>query len=132
MELYPRHFEALGNGRQANMERLNNILGETPQGHQQDAEQRLAHKGFTPGRDRRWRAPGIAHVDAADAYSTSIGADVREEWEDDTADMRYGDWENDANEEYTPVLPRQLPPPQHSSQEARGSIRTTQPLRPQS
>lgn len=190
MELYPRHFEALGNGRQANMERLNDILGKTPQGHQQDTEQRLPHEGFTSGRDRRWRTPGFAHVDAVDAYSTAIEADVREEWEDDTADMRYGDWENDTNEEHTQfrpqeqralasgmypmsqpsvrnsqtyprgnrsfvsrdlymtpggeprtqmgrnagdshVPPRQLPPPQHSSQEARRSVRMTQPLRPQ-
>jgi DNA replication protein DnaC len=107
MELYPRHFEALGNGRQANMERLNDILGRTPEGHQQEREQRFAHKGFTAGRDRNWRTSGIAHVDAADTYSTAIGADVREEWEDDTADMRYGDWENDANEEYSQIRPQE-------------------------
>src|SRR5713226_3272618 len=38
MELYPRHFEALGNGRQISMERLNEIFGRTPQHRQQDAE----------------------------------------------------------------------------------------------
>lgn len=90
------------------------------------------NEGFTPGRDRSWRTASIAHVDAADAYSTVIGADVREGWEDDTADMRYGDWENDANEEYTHALPRQLTPPQHSSHEVQRSVRMTQPLRPQS
>ena len=173
------------------MERLNDIIGRTPEGHQQEIEQRLAYKGFTPGRDRSWRTSGIADVDAAGAYSTVIGADVREEWEDDTADMRYGDWENDANEENTQfrpqeqraraggmypmsqppvrnsqtyprddrsfvtrdlhmtpdgepktqmgrnagdshILPRQLPAPQHASQEAHHSVRMTQPLRPRS
>src|SRR6266571_352078 len=38
MELYPRHFEALGNGRQTSMERLNNSLGRTPQHRQQNME----------------------------------------------------------------------------------------------
>jgi DNA replication protein DnaC len=103
------------------MERLNDILGRTPEGHQQEIEQRLAHKGFTPGRDRNWRTSGIAHGDAAGAYSTIIGADVREEWEDDTADMRYGDWENDANEEYTQIRP------QEQRALARGKYPTSQP-----
>src|SRR5947209_9316944 len=35
MELYPRHFKALGNGRQTSMERLNDILGRIPQHRQQ-------------------------------------------------------------------------------------------------
>jgi len=150
-------------------------------------------ESLMPGRDRNWGAQGtrgIAPADSVDAYSTLIGADVREEWEDDTADMRYGDWEN-SNEEYTQfvqqesgvisgslrsmsqvqannsqafprsnrsyvtrdlhmtpdgepgpqmarntgdpyIQAKQLPPPQHSSQEARRSIRVTQPLRAQS
>lgn len=96
-----------------------------------DLDRHSRSEGFTPGRDLRLRTPDITHVDAPDAYSTVIGADVREEWEDDTVDMLYGDWENDANEEYTHVLPRQLPQPQPSSQEAHGSVRMTQPLRPQ-
>ena len=164
--------------------------------YQQHSQQQMnldrhpRNEGFTPGRDRSWRTPGIAHIDAADAYSTVIGADVLEEREDDTADMRYGDWENDANEGYTQirpqeqgalasgmypmsqpsvrnsqtyprdnrsfvtrdlhmipdgeprtqmgrnagdshVRPRQLPPPQHSSQEAHRAVPMTQPLRPQ-
>jgi DNA replication protein DnaC len=178
------------------MERLNNILGRTPQGNQQHSQHQSnldshpRNEVFTSGRDRSRRTPGIAQVVSVDANSTTIGADVREEWEDDTADMRYGDWENDASEEYsqfrpqeqkalasgmhsmsqpsvrntqtyprgkrsfvsqdldmTPdgeprtqmgrnvgdshVPPRQLPPPQHSSQEAGRSVRMTQPLRPQ-
>ena len=56
--------------------------------------------GFTPGRDRSWGIPGAASADSLDSYSTVIDADVREDWEDDTADMRYGDWENAANEVY--------------------------------
>ncbi len=54
--------------------------------------------GFTPGRDRSWGIPAAASADSLDPYSTVIDADVREDWEDDTADMRYGDWENAANE----------------------------------
>ncbi len=59
------------------------------------------HEGFTPGRDRSWGIPGAASADSLDPYSTVIDADVREDWEDDTADMRYGDWENAGNEVYT-------------------------------
>lgn len=95
------------------MERLNDILGRTPQGHQQHSQHQsnLAshprNEGFTSGRDRSRRTPGIAQVVSVDANSTTIGADVREEWEDDTADMRYGDWENDASEEYSQFRPQE-------------------------
>jgi len=34
----------------------------------------------------------------ADSYPPIVQADVVEEWEDDAADMRYGDWENEADE----------------------------------
>src|SRR5579859_1288599 len=191
MELYQRHFKALGNGGQTSMERLNDILGKSPQRRQQDTEElnnsssqekrpgappsrhplreqtanlvsgsrpgpsRYQHKmpphprseqgqhvpqalpsaysrqrsetddarglvpyqqqrqrhmdldsyprneGFTPGRDRSWGIPGAASADSLDPHSTVIDADVREDWEDDTADMRYGDWENATNEVYT-------------------------------
>ncbi len=39
-------------------------------------------------------------------YSYRVQADVQEEWEDDTADMRYGDWENDGNDEELPSRTR--------------------------
>jgi DNA replication protein DnaC len=191
MELYPRHFEALGNGRQASMERLNDILGRTPQHRKQDTEHRhnsasqrqgispshypmreqTAHLGpgsrsaqpqyqhkipphvrseqgqslpqrphlassrqqsparvtpyqqrfqrhvdvdshtqyeedFAPGRDRNWATTGITSADSVDLYSAMAGADIREEWEDDTGDMLYGDWEDDGNDTYSPFSPQ--------------------------
>jgi DNA replication protein DnaC len=197
MELYPRHFEALGNGRQTSMERLNDILGRTSQRYQQDTEQQqnrstqpqrpgmslsrhplheqTAHQGprsrYTqsqyhqnmpphihseqdqampkgprsayprqqletnvPGspisnqqhsqrqmnlanhsqyedlgtvREHNWRSPRIAASDSVDSYSATSGADVREEWEDDTVEMRYGDWEDDGSEEYSQFRPQE-------------------------
>src|SRR6266480_7584786 len=183
MELYPRHFEALGNGRQTSMERLNNILGRTPQHRQQNIEhyhdhssqgqeispsryplrEQTSHLGpgsrssqqhyqhkipqraryeqgqyspqrshlaysrqqspakgtpyqhgfqhqvdndghiqyeedFVPGRDRSRGKAGITSADSVDLYSTMAGSDVREEWDDDTGDMLYGDWEDDGND----------------------------------
>jgi DNA replication protein DnaC len=35
-------------------------------------------------------------------YPRGMQADVQQEWEDDTADMRYGDWENDGDDEELP------------------------------
>src|SRR5215472_1883679 len=197
MELYPRHFEALGNGRQTTMERLNEILGRTPRHYQQDTEQdnkrssqfqrqgapvsrhplreqtarlepgprsaqsqyphripphirsdqgqpmpqgprqsdpsqrpetnmpvraavnqqysqRQAHldkpleyEDFEPGRERSWRTPGTVSADSVTSYSRVSGADVREEWEDDTVDMRYGDWEDDGSEDYAQFSPQE-------------------------
>src|SRR5712692_6073586 len=56
MELYPRHFEALGNGRQTSMERLNNIFGRTPQHRQQDMENHhnpsTQRQGISPLREQ--------------------------------------------------------------------------------
>jgi DNA replication protein DnaC len=75
--------------------------------HQMNLDRHTRNEDFTSGRDRSWRTTGIVHADSADAYSTTFEADVREEWEDDTADMRYGDWENDANEEYTQFKPQE-------------------------
>jgi DNA replication protein DnaC len=91
--------------------------------------------------------------------SSAIQADVQDEWEDDTAGMRYGDWENDEDEgqigqayrrpKAAPVprtshplvtrnlrdaqaLPPHLPSPQAPPQEVRrSSHRLTQPLTPQ-
>src|SRR6266480_3269328 len=40
---------------------------------------------------------GITSADSVDVYSTMAGSDVREEWDDDTGDMLYGDWEDDGN-----------------------------------
>ena len=37
-------------------------------------------------------------------YPHGMQADVQQEWEDDTADMRYGDWESDGDDEE--LLPR--------------------------
>src|SRR5260221_9800920 len=47
MELYSRHLTALGNGRQANMERLNNIIGRATQRRPQGPEQRPAQGNAT-------------------------------------------------------------------------------------
>lgn len=47
---------------------------------------------FAPARDR--------------SYPHKAQADVKEEWEDDTADMRYGDWENGGDDEELPPRPR--------------------------
>src|SRR5438132_1520076 len=47
MELYPRHFEALGNGRQATMERLNEIMARTTP-RQQALQQQLSRGQGTP------------------------------------------------------------------------------------
>ncbi|HZU65670.1 MAG TPA: ATP-binding protein [Ktedonobacteraceae bacterium] len=57
-----------------------------------DGARSLQDEQFVPGRNQ--------------GYSYRIQADVQDEWEDDTADMRYGDWENDANDEALPPLPR--------------------------
>jgi DNA replication protein DnaC len=39
-------------------------------------------------------------------YLHGVQPDVQEKWEDDTADMRYGDWENDVDDEELPPRPR--------------------------
>src|SRR5437588_700121 len=52
MELYPRHFKALGNGRQAIMERLNDIMARTTR-RQQPLEQRLPDGQGTSPQGRR-------------------------------------------------------------------------------
>ncbi|HLH63771.1 MAG TPA: ATP-binding protein [Ktedonobacteraceae bacterium] len=57
-----------------------------------DGARSLQDDQFVPGRNQ--------------GYSYRIQADVQDEWEDDTADMRYGDWENDADDEASPPLPR--------------------------
>ncbi len=67
-----------------------------------DLDSHPRNEDLTPTHDRSRGAPRIAPPDSIDAYSTIIESDVREEWEDDTADMRYGDWENDGNEAYIP------------------------------
>ncbi len=41
---------------------------------------------------------GITSADSVDEYSVLVGSDVREEWDDDTGDMLYGDWEDDGND----------------------------------
>ena len=92
-------------------------------------------------------------------HPSAVQADVQDEWEDDTAGMRYGDWENDEDEgqigqsylrpKASPLprtshqlvtrnlrdaqaLPPHLPSPQAPPQEVRrSSHRLTQPLTPQ-
>ncbi len=49
-------------------------------------------------RDRSREKRGITSADSVDVYSTMSGSDVREEWDDDTGDMLYGDWEDDRND----------------------------------
>jgi DNA replication protein DnaC len=76
--------------------------------HQMDVERHPRTEEFAPARDHNWGASRMALADSADAYSAVVQADVLEEWEDDTADMRYGDWESDGNEEYTQPRPHDL------------------------
>ena len=52
-------------------------------------------------------AQGDDFVSARDgAHPYGVQADVQEEWDDDTADMRYGDWENEGDDEELPPRPR--------------------------
>ena len=53
---------------------------------------------FVPGQDRSRGRTGITSADSVDVYSAMAGGDVREEWDDDTGDMLYGDWEDDGND----------------------------------
>ena len=68
---------------------------------QVDVDNHPQYDEFASDRERSWRSPGIASSDSVDSYSTTSGADVREEWEDDTVGMRYGDWEDEGRETYT-------------------------------
>ena len=61
---------------------------------------------FVPGRDRSWETTGITSADSVDLYSAMAGADIREEWEDDTGGMLYGDWEDDGNDTYSQFSPQ--------------------------
>jgi DNA replication protein DnaC len=54
-----------------------------------------------PGRNHNWRTTGINSADSVDLYSATAGADIREEWGDDTGDMLYGDWEDEGNDTYS-------------------------------
>ncbi len=102
------------------MERLNDILGRTPQHHQQDREQRnnRSSQPQSPGMSNS-RYPlreqtahlGPGSLSAQSQYQHRLpqtsGADVQEEWEDDTVEMRYGDWEDDGNELYSQFRPQE-------------------------
>ncbi len=77
-----------------------------PQRHV-DLDSHFQYEDFAHDRERSWGAPGAASADSADSYSTMAEADVREEWEDDTGDMRYGDWENDGIESYSQFRPQE-------------------------
>jgi DNA replication protein DnaC len=61
---------------------------------------------FVPGRDRSRRKKEIPAADSVNVYSTMSGSDVREEWDDDTGDMLYGDWEDDRNDTNLPFNPQ--------------------------
>src|SRR5436189_2146268 len=67
--------------------------------HQVDIDGHTQHdEDFVPSRDRSRGSTGITSADSVDVYSTMAGSDVREEWDDDTGDMLYGDWEDDGND----------------------------------
>jgi DNA replication protein DnaC len=67
--------------------------------HQVDIDGHTQHEeDFVPGQDRNRGRTGITSADSVDVYSTMAGSDVREEWDDDTGDMLYGDWEDDGND----------------------------------
>ncbi|HKF37627.1 MAG TPA: ATP-binding protein [Ktedonobacteraceae bacterium] len=76
--------------------------GSTPYQRHSRTGEYPGNEGFAPKRERNWGAPGGTPVESVDAYAPMAQADVLEEWEDDTAGIRYGDWENDGIEEYTP------------------------------
>src|SRR3984893_16231857 len=58
MELYPRHFTALGNGRQASMERLNEIINRTAQRRQGSGPDKSSPYTTPPQGPRPGTAPG--------------------------------------------------------------------------
>jgi len=67
--------------------------------HQVDIDNHTQYEeDFVPGRDRSRGRSGISSADSVDVFSTMAGSDVREEWDDDTGDMLYGDWEDDGND----------------------------------
>ena len=67
--------------------------------HQIDIDSHTQYEeDFVPGRDRSRGKTGITSADLVDVYSALAGSDVREEWDDDTGDMLYGDWEDDGND----------------------------------
>jgi DNA replication protein DnaC len=67
--------------------------------HQVDIDSHTQYEeDFVPGRDRSRGKAGITSADSVDVYSAMAGSDVREEWDDDTGDMLYGDWEDDGND----------------------------------
>src|SRR5207249_875387 len=67
--------------------------------HRVDVDSHIRYEeDFVPGRDRSRGKIGITSADSVDVYSTMAGSDVREEWDDDTGDMLYGDWEDDGND----------------------------------
>jgi DNA replication protein DnaC len=78
----------------------------SPQGlqHRDDIDDHVQYEeDFVPGRDRSRRKKEITSADSVDVYSTISGSDVREEWDDDTGDMLYGDWEDDRNDTNLPL-----------------------------
>jgi DNA replication protein DnaC len=67
--------------------------------HQVDVDSRNQfEEDLMAARDRNRERARITSADSVDVYSTMVGSDVREEWNDDTGDMLYGDWEDDEND----------------------------------
>lgn len=73
---------------------------------QVDLDNLPQNEDFASGREHNWRSSGIASADSVDSYLTKSGADVREEWEDDTVGMQYGDWEDEGSEAYSQFRPQ--------------------------
>jgi len=83
---------AQGNQYQRDVQRLGDLDSHTPY-----------EEGFIAGREQKRSKGGNTSPDLVDKYSALAGSDVREEWEDDTGDMLYGDWadeENDVHERF--------------------------------
>jgi DNA replication protein DnaC len=68
----------------------------------------LYDEDFVPGRDRSWVTTGITSADSIDLYSAMAGTDIREEGEDDTGNMLFGDWEDDGNDTYSQISPQAM------------------------
>ena len=81
----------------------------SPQGlqHRVDIDDHAQYtEEFVAGRERVRGKTGFTSADSVDVYSTMSGSDVREEWDDDTGDMLYGDWEDDRNDTNLPFNPQ--------------------------
>jgi DNA replication protein DnaC len=78
---------AWGNQYQRGIQHQGNLDSQTP--YEED---------FVTGREQNRGKGSISSADLVDIYSAMAGSDVREEWDDDTGEMLYGDWEDEGNE----------------------------------